>query len=51
MKALHAVNPSPLSNPHKGIERFGIPLYQMLRHYIINDPFTVRWCFSLSGGS
>lgn len=44
----HVPFPVLCSNPHKGIERFGIPLLQMLRHYIINDPFTVR---AVLGGS
>ncbi len=30
----------PCSNPHKGIERFGLPLFQTFIHYVWNDLFT-----------
>ena len=32
--------PPPCSNPHKGIERFGLPVFQQFVHYIWNDLFT-----------
>lgn len=35
------VHLSGCSNPHKGIARFGLPLLQTLKHYIVSDPFTV----------
>ena len=32
--------PCRVNNPHKGIERFGMPLLQKFVHYIWNDLFT-----------
>jgi hypothetical protein len=33
-------HPTTRSNPFKGIERYGMPLLQMLSHYVIQDLFT-----------
>lgn len=38
---LWCVQLSGCSNPHKGIARYGLPLLQTLKHYIVSDPFTV----------